>query len=60
MSRTIDDGDLCPSCNEIPIAFYGHDRAECANCGESLTRSSSSFDGEEGDEDLDDDFDGED
>ncbi len=39
MSRQIEDGELCPSCGEIPIAFYGHDKAECPNCGEQLRRS---------------------
>ncbi len=47
MSRRIDDGELCPSCNEIPIAFYGHDRAECPNCGERVTRSDSEGEDEE-------------
>ena len=54
MSRQIEDGELCPSCNEIPIAFYGHDKAECPNCGERLHRSNS--DNDDTDDDLDDDF----
>jgi predicted RNA-binding Zn-ribbon protein involved in translation (DUF1610 family) len=59
MSRQIEDGELCPSCNEIPIAFYGHDRAECPNCGERVVRSGNSddedddeFNGEDFDEDI--------
>jgi hypothetical protein len=52
MSRQIDDGELCPSCNEIPISFYGHDRAECPNCGERVVRSGSTDDeDDEADED---------
>ena len=34
MSVAIEDGEICPSCGEIPIAFYGDDEAECPNCGE--------------------------
>jgi hypothetical protein len=54
MSRQIEDGELCPSCNEIPIAFYGHDRAECPNCGERVVRSVST-DAEDHETDEDDD-----
>jgi predicted RNA-binding Zn-ribbon protein involved in translation (DUF1610 family) len=56
MSRELEDGELCPSCNEIPIAFYGHDRAECPNCGERVVRSGSS-DKEDDDEDPNNDYD---
>jgi hypothetical protein len=59
MSRQIEDGELCPSCGEIPIAFYGHDKAECPNCGERLQRFSDDADeedDEEDDDDEDDDF----
>jgi hypothetical protein len=64
MSRQIEDGELCPSCGEIPIAFYGYDKAECPICGERLQRFGadedveSEDDDDEGDEDeydLDDD-----
>jgi len=62
MSRHIDEGDLCPSCNEIPIAFYGHGRAECPNCGERVVRSGGTDDedhetDEDDDEFIDEDFD---
>ncbi len=59
MSRQIEDGELCPSCNEISIAFYGHDRAECPNCGERLQRFGADEDGESEveDDELDDDED---
>ena len=50
MSRQIDDGELCPSCGEIPIAFYGYDKAECPNCGEQLRLSSDGVEGYEEDE----------
>ena len=58
MSRLIEDGELCPSCGEIPIAFYGHDKAECPNCGEQLRRFDDEADGDEedDDDDLDEDF----
>jgi len=36
MSQKIEDGELCPSCGEIPIVFEGSDEAECPNCGEVL------------------------
>lgn len=39
MSTEIEDGELCPSCGEIPIFFYGADEAECPNCGEILMLS---------------------
>lgn len=57
MDRQIEDGELCPSCGEIPIAFYGHDKAECPNCGERLQRFSDNSDGndDEFDEDFEDD-----
>lgn len=42
----VEGGELCPSCGEIPIAFYGHDRAECPNCGERLQRFSEDADDE--------------
>lgn len=36
MAQKIEDGELCPSCGEIPIVFDGAYEAECPNCGEEL------------------------
>jgi hypothetical protein len=59
MSRQIEDGELCPSCGEITIAFYGYDKAECPNCGEQLRRFGDATDDEddENEDDEDDEFD---
>jgi hypothetical protein len=56
MSRQIEDGELCPSCGEIPIAFYGRDKAECPNCGEQLHQFDDSLEDDEDDDDDDDDY----
>ncbi len=56
MSRQIEDGDLCPSCGEIPIAFYGHTKAECPNCGERLQLFRDDESDEEDDDEFDEDF----
>lgn len=36
MSSSLEDGEICPSCGEVPIFFYGDEEAECPNCGEEF------------------------
>jgi ribosomal protein S27AE len=36
MSSSLEDGEICPSCGEVPIFFYGYEAAECPNCGEEF------------------------